>query len=372
MLSADYVVVGSGLTGATIARLLHDAGREVIVIERRRHVGGNVHDTVHPSGIRIHTYGPHYFRTSSPRIQAFVTRFASFARYEPRLLSLVGDRYEHWPVTKEYIDSVAGADWGPGHQGTAENFEEASLAQMPAVIYDRFVRGYTEKQWGVPARTLSSDLARRFDVRKDGDTRLCRHAFQGIPTAGYHAWLTAMLAGIPVTLDTEYLARRGDIRHRRRLIFTGSIDAYFGFELGRLQYRGQQRVHTYFADRESLLPCGQVNNPGPDHGRHIRWLEWRHMMEESALRGVSGTVVTTETPIAAIDPDTCEYPFPDQRNRELYAAYARRAATLTDVSICGRLGEYRYYDMDQAIGRAIQIAGRMVANHHPPVPVEGT
>lgn len=128
MLRADYLIVGSGLTGATIARLLADAGREVVVLERRSHVGGNVHDSVHPSGIRIHTHGPHYFRTGSERIWQFVKRFGDFYEYRAELLTLIDGRNEHWPVLKSCVDRLAGTDWVPAFRGAPSNFEEASLS----------------------------------------------------------------------------------------------------------------------------------------------------------------------------------------------------------------------------------------------------
>ena len=140
----DFLIVGSGLTGATIARMLHDQGLKVLIVDRRTHVGGNVFDHFHPSGIRIHTYGPHYFRTTSQRIWEFVNRFAGFYKYEAELLTLIDGQYEHWPIVQTYIDKHYGANWQPAFVGTPKNFEEASLAKMPRKIYEDFVKGYTE------------------------------------------------------------------------------------------------------------------------------------------------------------------------------------------------------------------------------------
>jgi UDP-galactopyranose mutase len=130
----------------------------------------------------------------------------------------------------------------------------------------------------------------------------------------------------------------------------------FEFSLGSLKYRAQRRVHSFFPDRDFVLPCGQVNNPDPERGGHIRTLEWKHMMEPGTSGGAVGTVVTTETPYASTDPRANEYPSPDERNQSLYEAYAKLAAQCPGLLVCGRLGEYRYYDMDQAIGRAMKIA----------------
>lgn len=354
LIRADYVVVGSGLTGAVIARQLADAGREVIVLERRSHLGGNVHDHCHPSGIRIHTYGPHYFRTSSERIWEFATRFGDFFRYEACIQSEVDGRLENWPIAASYIRRVVGPAWKPEFTGTPTNFEEAALSLMPRIVYEKFVKEYNEKQWGVPARQLAAELCRRFDVRHDDDPRLKPDKrYQGIPVLGYAAWMASMLKGIPVILNFDYLRHRHEVQARHWLIYTGPIDEYFNFDLGRLLYRGQQRFHTYYHDWDFVQPVGQVNNPQHASGPHIRTLEWKHMMPSEYASRIRGTVVTREVPWTPQNPGDYEYPFPDRANAELYAAYRARADWLDRVLICGRLGEYRYYDMDQAIARAL-------------------
>ncbi|HEX3861707.1 MAG TPA: FAD-dependent oxidoreductase [Stellaceae bacterium] len=356
-MEADYLVVGSGLTGATIARELADHGRDVVVIERRPEVGGNLHDTVHSSGIRIHTYGPHYFRTSSDHIWNYVRRFADFYPFEAVLMSEIDDRLEHWPVHAEYIARCIGADWRPSHIGPAANFEEASLAMMPALVYEKFVKGYTAKQWGVAPRTLAAGLAGRFDVRRNGDTRLKTSRFQGIPYGGYGAMMRQMLAGIRVVCGTDYLQHRGNFSARRGVFFTGPIDEYFGFDLGRLAYRGQHRDHRYLPDTQWHQPTSQTNHPDPAVSA-IRTLEWKHMMEPALRDTLPGTVITTETPYTPDEPGDYEYPFPDAANQALYARYRERADATPGLVMCGRLGDYRYYDMDQAIGRALTLVRR--------------
>lgn len=358
----DYLVVGSGLTGATIARVLADAGREVLVVERRSHSGGNVHSHQHPSGILVHTYGPHYFRTSSERIWEFVNRFAIFYEYIACLKSYIDGEYENWPVTHSYINQVIGEAWCPAFQGLPTNFEEASLVMMPELIYHKFVKGYTEKQWGVPAYVLSADLATRFDVREDEDPRLKQHKYQGIPFNGYSGFMENMLTGIPIYLNYDYLKHRQDIQARKLLIFTGSVDEFFGFDLGKLKYRGQKRKDEYFPDIDFFQPCGQVNNPDPNNGAYIRSLEWKHMMPPDTIKYIKGTVITSETPFTPSDPNQYEYPFPDKANENLYQAYRNRANAIPNILICGRLGEYRYYDMDQAIARAMVLADRILQN----------
>jgi UDP-galactopyranose mutase len=360
MRSADYIVVGSGLTGATIARLLADAGQDVLVIERRGHIGGNVHDYIHPSGIRIHTYGPHFFRTSSNRIWTFVKRFATFFKYEHCLTSLIDGQYEKWPVSADYIRRTVGEHWEPDFKDTPTNFEEAALSMMPRIIYEKFVKGYTEKQWGVPAQTLSADLAKRFYIQNNNDARMSRHKYQGLPINGYHEFMRNMLADIPVILNSDYIIERNSIKARKFLIFTGPIDEFFGYDLGRLKYRGQQRFHKYFPGIEFHQPYGQVNNPDVSNGSHIRTIEWKHIMRPSEIKDIRGTFVTREVTVTPDHSIDFEYPFPDEYNARLYCSYRGRASEIPNLLICGRLGEYRYYDMDQAIARAIMLFNKIV------------
>lgn len=360
-MQAEYLVVGSGLTGAVIARTLVDAGRRVLILDRRSHLGGNVHDHTHASGIRIHTYGPHYFRTNDDALWAFVNRFARFYKYEAALKSWVDGRHENWPIAGSYIHREVGASWAPEFRGQPRNFEEASLAMMPRQVYEKFVRGYSEKQWGVPARELAAELARRFDVREDDEPRLMRHKYQGIPETGYAGLMNAMLAGIPVVLNCDYLRHRTEFSASHGIIFTGPIDEFYGFAHGRLAYRGQRREHEYRPDAGFFQPCGQVNNPDPTQGPHIRTLEWKHMMPPEYAARIQGTVLTREITLSPTDPNDYEYPFPDAANARLYREYRERADATPGLLICGRLGEYRYYDMDQAIARAQLLAGRLLA-----------
>lgn len=360
MKTTQFLIVGSGLTGATIARQLSDEGFSVLVVDRRAHWGGNVHDHTHESGILVHTYGPHYFRTSSERIWGFVNRFSKFYSYEATLKTLVDGKLESWPIQKQYIESTVGSNWTPSFSGTPQNFEEASLSMMPRIIYDKFVREYTEKQWGVDPRGLAVSLAKRFDVRTDGDERLMRHKYQGIPELGYTGFIQRMLEGIPVILNFDYLKNRSLLSATIKTIYTGPIDEFFNFEYGKLQYRGQKRESLFISGIGYKQPCGQINNPNYDGGRHIRTLEWKHMMKRPYGDAISGTLLTTETPYSPENPDAYEYPFPDQSNMSLFAKYEERAKSTPDILICGRLGDYRYYDMDQAIARAMVLGERLL------------
>jgi UDP-galactopyranose mutase len=361
MTTTDYLVVGSGLTGAVIARTLHERGEKVLVLDRRNHMGGNVHDHLHESGIRIHTYGPHYFRTSDERIWQFVNRFATFYEYVASLKSWVDNAYENWPIAASYIRKHIGESWQPSFKGTPANFEEAALSLMPEQIYVKFIKGYNIKQWGVDPKELSAQLVKRFDVREDDDPRLMpHHIHQGIPKNGYAGMMKNMLEGIPVILDCDYLKRKDEFGYNKMLIYTGPIDEFFQYEFGKLKYRGQQREHEWINNKEWHQPCGQVNNPDLNNGPHIRTLEWKHMMEHPEAKDIKGTVITKEVTFTPDNPEEYEYPFPDHTNAELFKKYKAKADTISNLLICGRLGEYRYYDMDQAIARAFMLVEKRI------------
>lgn len=353
-LNPEYLIVGSGLTGAVIARELSDAGKRVFVLERRNHIGGNVHDHHHPSGIRIHTYGPHYFRTNSDNLWAYVQRFADWCKYEAQVRSYVDGKYENWPVTKEYIDRH-NLTHPPTHNPRPLNFEEAALSKMPHQVYQKFVKGYTEKQWGVPCTQLDASLAKRFDVREGSDTRFMQHKHQAIPALGYSDFMQSLLRGIPTLLNCgDYEYRNWSYLH---LIYTGPIDTFFEYKYGKLKYRGQKRQHRFFEGATTILPTGQLNHSNDN--TFIREIEWKHMMPFG--NGITGTSITTETPFTPTEISRFEYPFPDETNALLYKRYRLHAITLEPgILICGRLGEYKYMDMDQAIARALHLADKIL------------
>ncbi|HEX5655450.1 MAG TPA: FAD-dependent oxidoreductase [Chitinophagaceae bacterium] len=360
-MNTDYLIVGSGLTGATIARLLHERGEQVLVLERRDHKGGNVHDHLHESGIRVHTYGPHYFRTSDQRLWEFVNRFTDFYEYVASLKSYVDGAFENWPIAASYIRKHIGENWTPSFKGTPTNFEEAALSLMPEQIYEKFVKGYNIKQWGVDPKELSPQLVKRFDVREDDDPRLMpHHKYQGIPQKGYTDFMERMLEGIQVMLNCDYLKRKDEFGWNKMLIYTGPIDEYFNYEYGKLKYRGQRREHEWISNQDWHQPCGQVNNPDLNNGPHIRTLEWKHMMEPSTIGGIRGTLITKEVTYTPNQPEDYEYPFPDQQNADLFRKYKEKAESIPGLLICGRLGEYKYYDMDQAIARAFMLVEKRI------------
>ncbi len=361
MIKADYIIVGSGLTGSTIARILSDHGQNVVILERKDHIAGNVFDYKHESGAMLHKYGPHYFRCGSEKIWNFLNRFTSFYNWSATLRSKVGNEYLNWPVNQSYIEQIAGKDWEQ-HKFTGEpkNFEEACLAKMPRELYETFIKGYTEKQWGVRDIELDKDLATRITINKANvNTLTPNHRWNALPAKGYTEMVKNIIGDIRVELNFDYLANKDKVSANKFIIFTGPVDEFFGYKYGKLKYRGQNRKVEYLKDTEQHQPCIQVNYPNAEDPR-IRTIEWKHLMAEEEKLNVKGTVLTHETPFTPDNSNQYEYPFPDKINKALYEKYKADAETLTDTLICGRLGEYRYYDMDQAIGRAMSLASKIL------------
>ena len=228
-------------------------------------------------------------------------------------------------------------------------------------MYEKFFQGYTRKQWGLDPSQLDKSITARVPIRTNQDDRYFTDSHQFMPRDGYARMFERMLdhPNIDLLLGVEYREAQSAYPHAH-LVFTGPIDEYFGFSRGKLKYRGQQRELEYLPATQWAQPCVQLNNPDPANGPHIRTIEWKHAMAPDAQAKVTGTLLTREITVTPDDPDKYEYPFPDEANASLYRTYAEMAQAVPNLLICGRLGEYCYYDMDQAIGRAQVLAQRLL------------
>lgn len=344
----DLLVVGAGLTGATIARLALDAGISISVVERKSHIGGNLKDWVHPeSGERIHGHGPHFFRTSAEPIWRFVNRFSEFDRFEATVSSRVNGSLIPWPLSENWLLQ----NYGPTipRFSNPTNFEESCLNRLPEAAYRDMIAPYVAKQWGVDPSTLDAELGRRIEIRPgDGDPRLKTSKWQGLPQQGYDPLIQTMLAGCPITVAIDGTQKRG----RKLTVFTGAIDEFFGFSLGRLRYRSMFREH-FWAPHDfkhystTCLACPQLRD-----GPHVRDTEWPIS---------SGSLITRETPYSPTDTADLEYPFPSIEDKALHSAYLTLAEKeCPDVIFAGRLGRFQYLDMDQAIASAFAIFEKQI------------
>lgn len=355
-MQCDYLIVGSGLTGATIARILKDHNKNVLVVERRNCIGGNVVDEIHPSGIRMNKYGPHCFRTNDQELWDWVNKFALFHTFEPIVkCRLDSGNLEAWPPHMTKYDQPYLSDIVP------TNFEEAALSKVSERIYNNMIKGYTEKMWGVPASSLSPELFDRIDVRYDvnsqADIRFKTEKYQGVLTNGYTDFMLKLLSGIPIILNYNFLMNKYQIAAQKAIFFTGPIDEYFDYCLGKLDYRSHTRITECYRGSDHFFlfdDCFQINEPDP-YVNFLRSIEWKYLLPDS-YKYIHDTILTREISTAATQPDEYEYPVPDKKNAELYSKYQELAVEEKNVVFCGRLGEYKYYDMDQAITRAFDIA----------------
>jgi len=231
-----------------------------------------------------------------------------------------------------------------------QTFEEACLNDIPILVYQDFVENYTQKQWGVHPSLLSPDLYKRIRISDGKDFRLSLKRYQGLPVKGFNTLVEGLLSGIPVMLNTSFKSLHSSLNPRLLTIYTGPIDEYFDFRLGHLGYRGQHRRHT-FHDTPGFEQTYSVLNTPSTNVSSIRTIEWKHLQPEA--NSIQGSLITKETPTTPESSDHYEYPFPDQANKDLCRDYQKLALKEKNVIFAGRLGEYRYLDMDQAVGRAL-------------------
>lgn len=361
----DAVVVGAGLTGATIAQRLTEQGKRCLVLEKRPHIAGNAYD-VEIDGIRVHRYGAHIFHTSDLRVWEYVSRFSDFNRYIHAPVANYRGRIYNLPFNMNTFSRL----WGVVSPEQAEsklreqrirceheprNLEEQALSLAGRDIYETLVRGYTEKQWGRPCTQLPAFLIRRLPFRFSYDNRYFSDPYQGIPSEGYTRLVERMLEGIELRLNTDYLSQRGDFdRLAERIVFTGPIDAFFAFSEGHLQYRTLR-----FEDEQLETPNYQgtaVMNFTDRETPYTRIIEHKHF----CFGQQPNTIITKEYPMEWTPEAEPYYPINDERNTAILKRYQDKARRETRVSFCGRLGEYRYYDMDQAVGAALALADRLL------------
>lgn len=353
----DYLVVGAGLAGSTLAeRLASQLGARVLVIDKRPHIAGNTHDPLNEDGLRYHRYGPHVFHTNAPHVVEYLSAFTRWRPYEHRVLARVADDLLPIPINRTTINRLYGLDLD--ERGAAaflagraealpriENSEQRIRAQVGRELYGTFFRGYTRKQWGIDASELDPTVCGRIPTRSNDDDRYFTDAFQAMPAAGYTAMVSAMLADPRIEVvtgcDFDRIADRVRFNH---LVYTGPLDEYFGYAFGRLPYRSL-RFEFELRDVAWAQPVGCINEPASDVP-FTRTTEYKHLTGQRHAK----TILGREYPTADGDP---YYPIPRPDNRELARKYARLASSRRHVTFVGRLAEYRYFNMDQVVASAL-------------------
>ncbi len=354
----DYLIVGAGLFGSVFARRMTDAGCKCLVIDKREHIGGNCF-TQTLGGIDVHRYGPHIFHTSSRRIWDYVRRFAEFHPYRHKVKACCGNRIFSFPINLLTLHQL----WGVGtpEEAAAElrrrrvaisapaNFEEWALSQVGRELYELFFRGYTQKQWGKEPRELPASIFKRLPIRLSFDDDYFADPYQGIPLGGYTAIFEKLLDGIEVRLGMDYFAQRKELdQQSHRIVYTGMIDRFFDYSLGRLEWRSL-RFQTQDLPMEDYQGGASVNYCDAEVP-FTRITEFKHFLPPTDA-GKGHSVITHEFPQPWTPQAEPYYPINTKANDALLAAY--RSLKPANVIFGGRLGDYRYYDMDQVIGSAI-------------------
>ncbi len=362
----DYLIVGSGLFGATFARQAADADRSVLVVDRRPNIAGNIY-TEDIEGIHVHRYGAHIFHTNDAEVWRYVNRFAEFnrftnspvANYRGELYSLPFNMYTFnrmWGVvTPEEARAKIDAQRGE-ITGEPRNLEEQAISLVGRDIFEKLVKGYTEKQWGRDCKDLPAFIIRRLPVRLTFDNNYFNALYQGIPIGGYTKLVENLLDGIEVRLNCDYLENRAELNAlANRVIYTGPIDAYFGFRLGALEYRSV-RFETELLD----IPNFQGNAAVNYTDRETPWTriiehKWFEFGKDAEGNDLPKTVISREYSSEWKPGDEPYYPVNDEKNGALYRQYRALAEAEQNVIFGGRLGEYRYYDMDQTVAAALRL-----------------
>ena len=365
----DYLIVGSGLFGAVFARRAADAGKRVLVIEKRPNIGGNVYtETV--EGIHVHKYGAHIFHTNNKRVWTFVNQYAEFnrftnspvANYKGELYSMPFNMYtfnKMWGVVTPQEAEAKISEQRREITGEPKNLEEQAISLVGRDIFEKLVKGYTEKQWGRDCRDLPSFIIKRLPVRLTFDNNYFNALYQGIPMGGYTRLVENLLDGIEVRLNTDYLAGRTALDALAdRVLYTGAIDAFFGYQLGCLEYRSV-RFETELLD----IPNFQGNAAVNYTDRETPWTriiehKWFQFGKDDDGNDLPKTVISREYSSEWAPGDEPYYPVNDEKNGALYARYRALAGQEKKVLFGGRLGEYKYYDMDQVIAAALDLADR--------------
>ncbi len=367
----DYLIVGAGLFGSIFAYEAKKAGKSVLVIDQRNHIGGNIY-TKEVEGIQVHEYGAHIFHTSDREVWDYVRQFAEFNRYTNSPVARYKDELYNLPFNMNTFSKMWGVktpaeareiiDRQIKEAGITEpkNLEEQALSLVGRDIYEKLVKGYTEKQWGKQAAELPSFIIRRLPVRFVYDNNYFNDKYQGIPIGGYTRMIGKMLEGIPVRLETDFFKERGELEDQaKKIVFTGMIDAYYDYCYGELEYRSL-RFETETLDIENYQGNAVVNYTEYEIP-YTRIIEHKHF--EYGCQGGYGntegdvnprTVITREYPAAWEKGAEPYYPMNDEKNNALYEKYKQLAAKEENVIFGGRLGMYRYYDMHQVVAEALR------------------
>jgi UDP-galactopyranose mutase len=362
----DFLIVGAGFAGGVLAeRLASQLDRRVLLIDRRSHIGGNAYDHYDTSGLLVHRYGPHIFHTNAPRVVEYLSQFTAWRPYEHRVLAQVDDMQVPIPINLTTLNRLYGLELDSAGAAAflaaraepvtdVRSSRDVVVSQVGRELYEKFFEGYTRKQWGLDPGALDKAVTARVPTRTDTDDRYFQDRLQQMPLHGYTRMFERMVdhPNIKLMLNTDYREIDGLVRYGH-LVYSGPVDEFFNHCYGRLPYRSLSFRHETI-DREWFQPVAVVNYPSADVP-YTRITEYKHLTGQSHPR----TSISYETPTDAGDP---YYPVPTAQNAALYARYEALAAATPNVSFTGRLGTYRYYNMDQVVAQSLTLFQRFAAH----------
>jgi UDP-galactopyranose mutase len=359
----DYLVVGAGFAGSVLAeRLARELGQRVLVVEKRKHIGGNAYDRYNDDGLLIHPYGPHIFHTNSADIFEYLSRFTQWRPYQHRVLASVDGQMVPIPINLDTVNKLYGLkltafEMEKFFESVAEKVasvktsEDVVVSKVGRELYNKFFRGYTRKQWGLDPSELDASVTARVPTRTNRDDRYFTDTFQAMPLHGYTRMFESMLdhPNIKVMLNTDY-REVVDVLPWKHMIYTGPVDAFFNYQYGKLPYRSLEFQHVTLPS-ERVQPVGTVNHPN-DYA-YTRVTEFKYLTGQEHAK----TSIVYEYPQDEGDP---YYPVPRPENAEIYKQYKALADERTNVQFVGRLATYKYYNMDQVVGQALAVFDRMM------------
>lgn len=353
----DYLVVGSGLFGSVFAHEAHKTGKSVLVLEKKDHIGGNVY-TEKISGIQVHKYGAHIFHTNNKEVWDYINQFGEFNDYRHKVIANYKGEYYDLPFNMNTFKQM----WGVKNAEEAKqiikiqsatikkepiNLEEQCISMVGTDIYERLVKGYTEKQWGRKCKDLPISIIKRLPLRFEYNSDYFDDCYQGVPINGYTNIIRKMLNGIEVKLNCDFLKHRNDIDYNK-LVYTGPIDALFDYRYGRLDYRSL-RFEIELLNMDDFQHCSVINYT--DYNTpYTRIIEHKHFEKNEKKM----TIITREYPVNWEEGLEPYYPINDQKNDILYERYKSLANGDKKLIIGGRLGNYKYYDMDETIEESLR------------------
>lgn len=358
-MKVDVLVVGAGFAGCVIAERFAAAGKSVLVIDKRSHIGGNAFDEKDAAGVLVHRYGPHIFHTNALYVAEYLSQFTDWIPYEHHVLSSVGGRLYPVPINRTTINSLYGLALDEAgvaaylesvreKREVIHNSEDAVLSSVGRDLCDKFFRNYTRKQWGLDLSELSATVAGRIPVRTNDDDRYFSDVFQKMPSDGYTAMFNRMLKtpGVTVEVGSSFQQVRNRVK-AGQIFYSGPIDEYFDFRFGALPYRSLRFEHEHLSEMPKYQQVGTVNYP--NDFEFTRITEFKHLTGQQHV----GTSIVREYPQLTGEP---YYPVPTPENQALYQKYKAFADTETEVHFIGRLAQYRYYNMDQVVAAALKLA----------------